>query len=64
MSTCIPQATRIGQNAVIRDCHSEFVTEEPAPGEVEAGFFAELPFASDVEQIAEQVELEDHDRIH
>jgi len=49
---------------VVRDWLVKLVAEEPAPSEIEARLLTQPTLAGDVEQIAEQPQLEKHHRIH
>ena len=50
--------TGFGQHAVVGQGFVQLVTEEPAPGQVQAGLLTEATLAPNVEEIAEQPELE------
>ena len=54
----------LGQHAVVGNGLGQLVAEKPAPGQIESRLLAELALTPDVEEVAEQMQLEDDDRIH
>ncbi len=52
-----------GQHAVVGQYFVQFIAKEPTPGQVQRGLLAKSTLATNIEEVAEQPQLEQDDRV-